>query len=189
MITSREHYTGELFTITSPTDLSSKPGVVLATKAHYEPNYMSLPNDRWVSSEGTILTCEQLFDALTHKNNTDTDTDTNTKLVRLTDYDFQGMYETDLTTQYARLGRLVEEQEVPVYNPDEDSFTHRPYQSLLKPGTVVYFNNHKHFFCAEFGLPLLEGSWVDEGGSCRATAEFLFYVLNEDEAITLVNIQ
>lgn len=187
MITSREHYTGELFTIITPTDLSSKPGVVLASKAHYEPNYMSLPNDRWVSSEGVILTCEQLFDALSKHNTADTDTDT--KLVRLTDYDFQGMYETDLTTQYARLGRLVEEQEVPVYDPDEDSFTHRPYQSLLKPGTVVYFNNHKHFFCVEFGLPLLEGSWVDEGGSCRATAEFLFYVLNEDEAITLVNIQ
>lgn len=180
MITSREHYTGKLFTITTPTDLSSKPGVVLATQAHYEPNYMSMPGDRWVSSKGTILTCEQLFDELSKR-------DTDTKLVRLTDYDFQGMYETDLATQYTRLGWLVEEQEVPVYDPDMDSFSNRPYATLLKTGTVVYFKGCKHFFCVEFGLPLLEGSWVDEEGSCRATTEFLFYVLNENEAITLVN--
>lgn len=94
----------------------------------------------------------------------------------------------DLIEQYTRLGWLVEEQEVPVYDPHLDVFTNRPYATLLKPGTVVYFKGRKHFFCAEFGLPLLEGSWVDEEGSCRATAEFLFYVLDEDEAITLVNI-
>ena len=182
MITSREHYTGKLFTITTPTDLSSKPGVVLATKAHYEPNYLSMPGDRWVSSRGDVLTCEQLFDALSKR-----DTDTNCKLVRLTDYDFQGMYETDLATQYTRLGWLVEAKEVPVYDPDMDIFSNRPYSTLLKTGTVVYFKGRKHFFCAEFGLSLLEGSWVDEEGSCRATAEFLFYVLNENEAITVVN--
>lgn len=185
MITSREHYTGRLFTITDPIDLSSKPGVVLASVAHYEPNYMSIPGDKWVSSKGDVLTCEQLFDALSKRDNT---TDPHCKMVRLSDYDFQGMYETDLTTQYVRLGLLVEEQEVPVYDPDKDTFTKCPYADLLKTGTVVYFKNVKHFFCAEFGLPLLEGSWVDEEGSCRATAEFLFYVLNEDEAITLVNI-
>lgn len=178
MITSREHYTGRLFTITTPTDLSSKPGVVLASASHYETNYMSIPGDKWVSSKGDVLTCEQLFDALSKH-------DTDTKMVWLSDYDFQ---ETDLTTQYARLGWLVEEQEVPVYDPNLDVFTNRPYATLLKTGTVVYFKNIKHFFCAEFGLPLLQGSWVDEEGSCRATAEFLFYVLNEDEAITLVNI-
>ncbi len=181
MITSREHYTGRLFPITTPTDLSSKPGVVLASVAHYETNYMSIPGDKWVSSKGDVLTCEQLFDALSKH-------DTDTKLVWLSDYDFQHMYETNLTAQYARMGWLVEEQEVLVYDPNLDVFTNRPYVTLLKPGTVVYFNNHRHFFCAEFGLPLLEGSWVDEEGSCRATAEFLFYVLNEDEAITLVNI-
>lgn len=94
----------------------------------------------------------------------------------------------DLIEQYTRLGWAVEEQEVPVYDPNLDVFTNRPYATLLKTGTVVYFKGRKHFFCAEFGLPLLEGSWVDEEGSCRATAEFLFYVLNEDEAITIVNI-
>lgn len=183
MITSREHYTGEMFTVTAPTDLSSKPGVVLATVDFYEPNYMSISGDKWVSSEGTILTCEQLFDALSKHNNGE-----DTKLVRLTDYDFQGMYEPHLVSDYARLGLLVEKQEVPVYDPDKDTFTKCPYADLLKTGTVVYFKNIKHFFCAEFGLPLLEGSWVDEEGSCRATAEFLFYVLNEDETITIVDI-
>lgn len=182
MITSREHYSGRLFTITDPIDLSSKPGVVLASVAHYETNYMSIPGDKWVSSKGTILTCEQLFDALSKRDNTDT------KMVWLSDYDFQSMYEMDLIEQYTRLGWAVEEQEVPVYDPHLDVFTNRPYATLLKPGTVVYFKGRKHFFCVEFGLPLLEGSWVDEEGSCRATAEFLFYVLNEDEAITLVNI-
>lgn len=100
MITSREHYTGRLFTITDPIDLSSKPGVVLASVAHYETNYMSIPGDKWVSSRGDVLTCEQLFDALSKR---DTDTDTDTKLVWLSDYDFQHMYETDLTAQYARM--------------------------------------------------------------------------------------
>lgn len=186
MITCRDHYTQALFTVHTPADLSFKPGVVLATEAHYAPNYLSIPDDKWVSSEGTILSCEELFDALTN-NNEDNEDNTDTKLVCLTDYDFQGMYETHLKSEYARLGQAVEEQEVPVYDPDTDIFSHRPYQSLLKPGTVVYFKNCKHFFCAEFGLPLLEGSWVDEEGSCRATAEFLFYVLNEDEALTLVH--
>lgn len=180
MITSREHYTGRLFPITTPTDLSSKPGVVLASVAHYETNYMSIPGDKWVSSDGTILTCEQLFEALSKQEDT--------KLVRLTDYDFQDMYDVRLVNEYCYLGRIVEEQEVPVYDPDMDIFSSRSYGELLKTGTVVYFKGIKHFFCAEFGLPLLEGSWVDEEGSCRATAEFLFYVLNEDEAITLVNI-
>lgn len=94
----------------------------------------------------------------------------------------------ELIEKYTQLGWLVEEQEVPVYDPDKDTFTNCPYGELLKTGTVVYFKNIKHFFCVEFGLPLLEGSWVDEEGSCRATAEFLFYVLNEDEAITIADI-
>lgn len=97
MITSREHYTGVLFTITTPTDLSSKPGVVLATVEFYAPNYMSIPGDKWVrSTDGAILTCEQLFDAL----NTNQE-DTDTELVRLTNYDFQGMYEPHLMSDYA----------------------------------------------------------------------------------------
>lgn len=57
---------------------------------------MSIPGDKWVSSKGTILTCEQLFDALSKR-------DTDTKLVWLSDYDFQHMYETDLTAQYVRM--------------------------------------------------------------------------------------
>lgn len=179
MITGREHYTGGLFEITNPTDLSSKPGVVLATEEHYAPNYMSIPDDKWVRSDGTVLSCEQLFDELNK--------DTDRKLVRLTDYDFQDMYEVKLVNEYCYLGRLIEETNVPVYDPDMDIFTNRPYSTLLKPGTVVYFKGIKHFFCAEFGLPLLEGSWLDEEGSCRATAEFLFYILDKDETITLVN--
>lgn len=135
---------------------------------------MSIPCDKWVkSSNGEVLSCEQLFDELN-----------DTKLVRLTDYDFQDMYEVN---EYAYLGRLIEETNVPVYDPDTDIFSHTRYVNLLKTGAVVYFKGLKHFFCVEFGLPLLEGSWVDEEGSCRATAEFLFYVLNEDETITLVN--
>lgn len=187
MITSREHYTGKLFTVTTPTDLSSKPGVVLATEEHYAPNYMSIPGDKWVrSTDGAVLTCEQLFDELNTKD-TKHNNGEDTKLVRLTDYDFQDMYDVRLVNEYCYLGRVVEEQEVPVYNPDTDIYSPRRYGELLKTGTVVYFKGSKHFFCAEFGLPLLEGSWVDEEGSCRATAEFLFYVLDEDETITLVN--
>lgn len=34
MITSREHYTGRLFTITDPIDLSSKPGVAMIAGYH-----------------------------------------------------------------------------------------------------------------------------------------------------------
>lgn len=71
---------------------------------------MSIPGDKWVSSKGDVLTCEQLFDALSKR-------DTDTKLVWLSDYDFQEM---GLTAQYARTGRLVEEQEVPVYDPNLD---------------------------------------------------------------------
>lgn len=144
MITAREHYTGELFTIDHPTALSSKPGVVLASQAHYEPNYMSIPGDKWVSSRGTILTCEQLFDELNTKGE-------DTKLIWLTDYDFQGMYEVKLVNKYDQLGRIVEEQEVPVFNPATKTITNIKYRDLLKPGTVVRFNRYKHYFCIKFG--------------------------------------
>lgn len=181
MITTREHYTGELFTIDYPTALSSKPGVVLASQGHYETNYMSIPGDKWVSSRGDILTCEQLFDELNTKGE-------DTKLIWLTDYDFQGMYEVKLANKYYRLCRIVEEQEVPVFDPATKTTTNIKYQDLLKPGTVVRFNRYKHYFCIKFGHSLLEGSWVDDEGQCRSTAEFLFYVLEEgDEAIWLVN--
>lgn len=79
-----------------------------------------------MSSRGTILTCEQLFDALSKRDNTDT------KMVWLSDYDFQGMYETDLTAQYVQMGWLVEEQEMPVYDPHLDVSTNRPYSTLLE---------------------------------------------------------
>lgn len=47
--------------------------VVLASEARY----MSIPGDKWVrSTDGAVLTCEQLFDALT-----DNTKHNNTKLV------------------------------------------------------------------------------------------------------------
>lgn len=71
------------FAITAPIDLSSKPGAVIATTAFYEPNYLSIKDDRWVSSNGTILTCEELFEELTNAKDTE--------LVYLSNYDFQEM--------------------------------------------------------------------------------------------------
>lgn len=75
----RQEYDGQTFAITHPTDLSSKPGGVIATTAPYKPNYLSIP----VSSNGTILTCEELFEELTNAKDTE--------LVYLSDYDFQEM--------------------------------------------------------------------------------------------------
>lgn len=43
------------------------------------PNYLSIKDDRWVSSEGTHLSCEELTNAK------------DTELVYLSDYDFQEM--------------------------------------------------------------------------------------------------
>ena len=79
----RQQYDGQTFAITSPTDLSSKPGGVIATTAFYEPNYLSISHNRWVSSNGTILTCEELFEELTNAKDTE--------LVYLSNYDFQVM--------------------------------------------------------------------------------------------------
>lgn len=58
-------------------------GGVIATTAFYEPNYLSIKGDRWVSSNGTILTCEELFEELTNTKDTE--------LVYLSNYDFQVM--------------------------------------------------------------------------------------------------
>lgn len=79
----RQEYDGQTFAITGPTDLSSKPGGVIATTSHTGPNYLSTKDDRWVSSNGTILTCEELFEELTNAKDTE--------LVYLSDYDFQEM--------------------------------------------------------------------------------------------------
>ena len=85
MITIRENFTGHLSKVTKPVNLSFKPGVVLATQPYYAPNYMSIYPDHWVrSSDGAVLTCEQLFDGLSKEDS---------KMVLLTDYDFHGMYE------------------------------------------------------------------------------------------------
>ena len=93
----------------------------------------------------------------------------------------------ELLNEYDHLQRVVEEYEVPVYDPDMDVFSHKKYGELLKPGSVVWFNRYKHFFCVRFGASPIEGSWIDDEGQCRSTTEFLFYVLSKDEAITLVN--
>lgn len=79
----RQEYDGQTFAITSPTDLSSKPGGVIATTTFHQPNYLSIKGDGWVSSEGKILTCEELFEELTNAKDTE--------LVYLSDYDFQEM--------------------------------------------------------------------------------------------------
>lgn len=79
----KQKFDNETFAITAPSDLSSKPGGVVATTAFYEPNYLSIKGDRWVSSNGTILTCEELFEELTNAKDTE--------LVYLSDYDFQEM--------------------------------------------------------------------------------------------------
>lgn len=184
MITCREHYTGELFTITTPTDLSSKPGVVLASETHYAPNYLSIPGDNWVrSSDGTTLTCEQLFDALAANN---------TQLVRLTDYDFQGMYDVDrdqefddLAAAYVNLSRVVEKTKVDVYDPTDHEYKQMRYGDLLVPGSVVKFKGSTYFFSIEFWSALLEGYWTDNESRTRPTYEFLSYVLTEGGPIEL----
>ena len=78
----KEKLNNEVFDITEPGDLSSKPGGVIVTTAFYEPNYLSISWDKWVRSDGTVLTCEQLFDELSKYD---------CKLVYLSNYDFQNM--------------------------------------------------------------------------------------------------
>lgn len=81
----KQKYDNQTFAITSPIDLSVKRGGVVATKAHYAPNYLSIPGDKWVSSEGTVLSCEELFEALLAHSTQ------GYELVYLSDYDFQEM--------------------------------------------------------------------------------------------------
>ena len=69
------------FAITVPIDLSSKPGGVVVTTEFHMPNYLSSKNNQWVSSEGTILSCEELFEALL----------AHSTQVYLSNYDFQEM--------------------------------------------------------------------------------------------------
>lgn len=79
----RQKLDNRTFAITAPIDLSSKPGGVVVTTEFHMPNYLSIKGDRWVSSNGTILTCEELFEELTNAKDTE--------LVYLSDYDFQEM--------------------------------------------------------------------------------------------------
>ena len=79
----KQKYDNQTFVITEPADLQVKSGGVVVTTGFYEPNYLSIPGDKWVRSDGAILSCEELFKELS--------THTDTKLVYLSDYDFQGM--------------------------------------------------------------------------------------------------
>lgn len=181
----REHYTGDLFKETEPVGLSSKPGVVLATQEHYAPNYLSIPGDRWVSSEGATLTCEELFDALTNKSEP-------CKVIHLSDYDFQDMYDVDrdqefddLTAAYANLAMVIEKTKVDVYDPTDHEYKQMRYGDLLVPGSVVKFKDSTYFFSIEFGTALVEGAWTDNESRYCSTQEFLLYVLNEGGSIEL----
>ena len=58
-------------------------GGVIATTTFHQPNYLSISGDRWVSSNGTIMTCEELFEELAAKKDTELD--------YLSNYDFQVM--------------------------------------------------------------------------------------------------
>lgn len=81
----RQKLDNRTFAITAPIDLSSKPGGVVVTTEFHIPNYLSIKDDRWVSSNGTILTCEELFEALLAHSTQ------GYELVYLSDYDFQEM--------------------------------------------------------------------------------------------------
>ena len=81
----KQKYDNQTFAITSPIDLSVKPGGVVVTTEFHMPNYLSIPGDKWVSSEGTILSCEELFEALLAHSTQ------GYELVYLSDYDFQEM--------------------------------------------------------------------------------------------------
>ena len=81
----KQKYDNQTFAITSPIDLSSKPGGVVVTTEFHMPNYLSIKNNQWVSSEGTTLSCEELFEALL------TLSTQGYELVYLSDYDFQEM--------------------------------------------------------------------------------------------------
>lgn len=131
-----------------------------------------------------MLSCEQLFDALSKQDNT--------RLVSLTDYDFQGMYDVDrdqefndLAAAYVTLSRVVEKTKVDVYDPTDHEYKQMRYGDLLVPGSVVKFNKRTYFFSIEFGKPLLEGYWTDNESQTRSAHEFLLYVLGECETIEL----
>lgn len=81
----QQKYDNQTFAITTPIDLSSKPGGVVVTTEFHMPNYLSIKNNQWVSSEGTILSCEELFEALLAHSTQ------GYELVYLSNYDFQEM--------------------------------------------------------------------------------------------------
>ena len=90
-----------------------------------------------------------------------------------------------LTCAYVNLSRAVEEHEVEVKDTSTNSYKKMPYGDLLKPGAVVQFKGRKHFFSVEFGASVLEGNWTDDEAWTCSTTEFLYYVLNEGELISI----
>lgn len=68
----------------------------------------------------------------------------------------------------------------------DTAISNQAYTSILTPGTVVKFDNHRYFYSCPSAMMSLEGSWISDECTSYSTYEFLREVLNDGGCVELV---
>ena len=68
----------------------------------------------------------------------------------------------------------------------DTAISNQAYISILAPGTVVKFDNHRYFYSCPSAMMSLEGSWINDECTSYSAYEFLCEVLNDGGCVELV---
>lgn len=87
---------------------------------------------------------------------------------------------------YCELAWKIQDIKIPVKDTATTAISNQAYISILAPGTVVKFDNHRYFYSCPSVMMSLEGSWINEESISYSTYEFLREVLNDGGAVEVV---
>lgn len=89
----------------------------------------------------------------------------------------------ELVNLYCELTWKMQDIKIPV---KDTAISNQAYISILAPGTVVKFDNHRYFYSCPSAMMSLEGSWISDECTSYSTYEFLCEVLDNGGCVELV---
>lgn len=92
----------------------------------------------------------------------------------------------ELINLYCELTWKIRDIKIPVKDTTTTAISNQAYISILAPGTVVKFDNHRYFYSCPPAMMDIEGSWTSEESATYSTYEFLCEVLDNGGAVEVV---
>lgn len=96
------------------------------------------------------------------------------------------MVTDELINLYCELTWKMQDIKIPVKDTTTSAISNQAYISILTPGTVVKFDNHRYFYSCPSAMMSLEGSWISDECTSYSAYEFLREVLNDGGCVELV---